>query len=67
LVELIEVLKTEQALRLHYQQELQKINQLPTSPGEQKMQLIDRLNYFLECSSNWVLFGKFKPTSPWKF
>jgi hypothetical protein len=67
LVELYEALETEQSLRLYYQQELERINQLPYSQGEQKMQLLDRFNYFLECTSNLIFFGKFKPTSPWKF
>lgn len=31
------------------------------------MQLLDQINYFLECSTNLVFFGKFKPTSPWQF
>jgi hypothetical protein len=67
LVELYEALETEQSLRLYYQQELKRINQLPYSQGEQKMQLLDRFNYFLECTSNLILFGKFKPTSPGNF
>jgi hypothetical protein len=67
LVELAEALKTEQSLRLYYQRELERINQLPYSEGEKKMQLFDRINYFLECSTNLVFFGKFKPTSSWKF
>ncbi|HEY9634865.1 MAG TPA: hypothetical protein V6D14_15790 [Coleofasciculaceae cyanobacterium] len=67
MVELVEALETEQSLRLYYQQELERINQLPYSQGEQKMQLLDRINYFLECSTNLIFFGKFKPTSPWKF
>jgi hypothetical protein len=67
LVELTEALKTEQSLRLYYQQELERINQLPYSEGEKKLQLLDRINYFLECSTNLVFFGKFKPTSPWQF
>jgi hypothetical protein len=64
---LVEAFKTEQELRLYYQQELERINQLPYSQGEKKMQLLDRLNHFLECSTNLIFFGKFKPTSPWKF
>jgi len=67
LVELYEALETEQSLRLYYQQELERINQLPYSQGEQKMQVLDRFNYFLECTSNLIFFGKFKPTSPWSF
>jgi hypothetical protein len=67
LVELIEALETEQSLRLYYQQELERINQFPYSQGEQKMQWLDQINYFLECMTNRIFFGKFAPTSPWKF
>jgi hypothetical protein len=64
---LVEALKTEQSLRLYYQQELERINQLPYPQGENKMQLLDRMNYFLECLTNKLAFGKWQPTSPWKF
>jgi hypothetical protein len=67
LVELIEALKTEQELRLYYQSELERINQLPYTQGERKVQLLDQFNYFLECLTNKVFFGKFEPTSPWQF
>jgi hypothetical protein len=63
----MEVLLTEESLRLYYQQELERINKLPYSQGEKKVQLFDHLNYFLECTSNLIFFGKFQPTSPWKF
>jgi len=66
LVKLIEALETEQSLRLYYEQELEQINQVPYSQGEQKMQVLDQINYFLECTSNLIFFGEFKPTSPWK-
>jgi hypothetical protein len=66
IAELKEALKCEEALRLCYEKELQRINKLPYSPGE-KMQLIDRINYFLECTSNLIFFGEFKPTSPRHF
>jgi hypothetical protein len=52
---------------MYYEKELELINKLPDSQGEQKMQVLDRINYFLECSTNLVFFGKFHPTSPWKF
>jgi hypothetical protein len=48
IAELKEALKSEEALRLYYEKELERINQLPYSQGEQKMQLLDRFNYFLE-------------------
>jgi hypothetical protein len=67
LVELVEALQSEQSLHLYYQQELEEIDPLPYSQEEQKMQLLDRLNHFLECATNLMFFGKFKPTSPWKF
>ena len=55
-------------MRLYYQQELELLSQLPYSQGEQqKVQLLDRLNNFLECTTNLIFFGKFEPTSPWNF
>jgi hypothetical protein len=58
----MERLETEQSLRLYYQQQLEQ-----NSQGEKQMQLLDHLNYFLECSTNWLVFGQFKPTSPRNF
>jgi hypothetical protein len=63
----MEALLTEQSLRLYYEQELERINQLPYSQVKPKMQVLDRINYFLECTSNLIFFGEFKPTSPGKF
>jgi hypothetical protein len=59
-------LETEKSLRLYYEKEFKRIEKFPYSQGK-KMQLFDRLNYFLECMTNRIFFGKFQPTSPWKF
>jgi hypothetical protein len=66
IAQLKEALKSEEALRLYYEKELQQINKLSYSQGE-KMLLLDRFNYFLECTSNLIFFGEFKPTSPRHF
>jgi hypothetical protein len=62
----METLETEKSLRLYYENEFKRIEKLPYSQGK-KMQLFDRLNYFLECMTNRIFFGKFQPTSPWEF